>query len=335
MKLRLLLACLIVLTGSAGPAFSWGADGHQLTGSIADKLLKPNAKKQVKKILGFTLRVAAPWPDCVRSVKKQADGTFKYISVPQFSAPCKSFEKKKAEKARMEDYVARNFSNCPARPGHGCNEEYHFADVEIQQDHYDRAFTGTSDHDVVSAINAAILVLKGQPAPAPFSIRDKKEALFLLAHFVGDIHQPLHVGAVYLDPDGRLVDPDHHGPLVEATATAGGNFIAVGSSNLHSEWDDIPDNFGTTADVGFIARAKAVPPTPGQVGDFAAAWASDSIVKAHAAFAGITFAGDGNGHWKATFADRAAYIKSVKAIQTEQLAKGGARLAQLLNAIFP
>ena len=34
-----------------------------------------------------------------------------------------------------------------------------------------------------------------------------REALRLLAHYVGDIHQPLHVAAVYLDREGRVVDP--------------------------------------------------------------------------------------------------------------------------------
>ena len=79
------------------------------------------------------------------------------------------------------------------------------------------------DHDIVSAINTAIAVLKDQPSPAPFSINDKKEALFLLAHFLGDLHQPLHVGAVYLDASGNLVNPDGPGGLDPATETAGGN----------------------------------------------------------------------------------------------------------------
>jgi hypothetical protein len=335
MKFRILLVCLIVLTAASDRAFAWGADGHQLVGSIADKLLKPHAKQHVVQILGFTLRVAAPWPDCVRSVKRKTDGSFKYVSDPRFNAPCKSFEKKRGETKRMENYVSRNWSNCPAKPGHGCHESYHFADVEIQQDKYDRHFTGTNEHDIVSAIGAAILVLQGQLAPAPFSIRDKKEALFLLAHFIGDIHQPLHVGSVYLDPDGKLVDPDNHGPLVEATETAGGNFIAVKSTNLHSEWDDIPDILGTTAKKTMITKAKAVTPTTGEVGNFAATWASDTIVQSHAAFFGVTFSADGHDHWVANFADPHNYSTAMARLKIDQLAKGGARLAQLLNTIWP
>src|SRR6202035_4149196 len=57
-------------------------------------------------------------------------------------------------------------------------------------------------------IGAAIAVLRDKPAPPPFSILDKKEALLMLTHFVGDLHQPLHVASAYLDADGRFVDPD-------------------------------------------------------------------------------------------------------------------------------
>jgi hypothetical protein len=46
---------------------------------------------------------------------------------------------------------------------------------------------------------ATTQVLKGGAAPAPFSLKDQREALLLLTHYVGDLHQPLHVGAIYLD----------------------------------------------------------------------------------------------------------------------------------------
>src|SRR5438445_2871348 len=36
----------------------------------------------------------------------------------------------------------------------------------------------------------------------------KAVALILLAHYVADIHQPLHVCAEYFDTQGRIADPD-------------------------------------------------------------------------------------------------------------------------------
>ncbi|MFA9330620.1 S1/P1 nuclease, partial [Escherichia coli] len=81
---------------------------------------------------------------------------------------------------------------------------YHFDDVALKRDRFDRSFQGTNDHDLIAAISAAIAVLADKPVPPPFpfSFKDKKEALLLLVHFIGDLHQPLHVGLVYLDADG-------------------------------------------------------------------------------------------------------------------------------------
>lgn len=77
MSYRLIAATLVTLVPLNGPALGWGYQGHEVTGSIADQLLEPNAKQQVANILGFELRVAGPWADCARSVVRRPDGTFK------------------------------------------------------------------------------------------------------------------------------------------------------------------------------------------------------------------------------------------------------------------
>jgi hypothetical protein len=342
MSIRKVAATVFLLAVLSGNAYAWNYKGHEVVGAIADALLEPNAKEQVKAILGFTLKVAGPWADCARSVARFEDGTFKYApSDPKFRIACPSFETP-VETARMEDYVSRNWSNCIYQPKHGCDEAYHFTDVAIQHGEYSHSYKGTSEHDVVGAINAAIAVLKGQPAPLPFSIRDKKEALFLLAHFVGDLHQPLHVGAIYLDRSGQPVNPDLSG-LDPSTETAGGNLIRDRYRDhdndrdepQHSEWDEIPDDVGDGANADMIRRARLVPPSTEPVEDFAAIWASDSMRAAHKAFAGLTFTGTDRNQWLVHFRDRTAYWKSQDELKREQLAKGGARLAQLLNAIWP
>ena len=52
----------------------------------------------------------------------------------------------------------------------------------------------------------------------------KSIALILLAHLVGDIHQPLHVGAQYFDAQGRPVNPDQ---VPEALPDEGGNSLQL------------------------------------------------------------------------------------------------------------
>ena len=55
-----------------------------------------------------------------------------------------------------------------------------------------------------------------------------------------------------------------------------------------------------------------------------------------AAFEGLTFLpASKKGRWGAHFVDRKEYVKAKNRIQAEQLAKAGARLAQVLNAVWP
>jgi len=308
-------------------------------------MLSANAKEQVRQILGFTLEVAAPWPDCLRSVQRQNDGTFRYVPEEEFRKPCKSFEADhgaSAEQIQMEDYVSRNWTNCvyiEGKEGH-CHEAFHFADVPIQRGKYrrnlDNEEVGTSKHDVVHAINACIAVLQGHPAPAPFSIKDKKEALFLLAHFVGDLHQPLHVGSVYLSPvTGQRLDPDQSG-LDKKSETAGGNFIFIAGEKLHHEWDSIPASWGHTPDDPMMVDARKVSDTPGPITGWVASWASETVMKARDAFPeALTFSAAGTRHWNGKIPDKHVYDKDAEKVKREQLAKGGARLAHILNSIWP
>jgi hypothetical protein len=334
MKFRSWFWSFVTLLVATGQAFAWGPEGHQFIGSIADQLLSEDATQKVAEILGFKLRSASTWPDCARSVMRQPDGSFEYVVNPKFEPPCTPFASK-AERARLIDYVSRNWSNCTYedKPTN-CHKAFHFADVAIQHDTYDRIDVGTNDHDVVSAINAAILVLQNKPAPAPFSIKDQKEALSMLAHFVGDLEQPLHVGAIYLDAAGSPVNPDV-GTFDKNSETAGGNFINEGHGNLHADWDAIPKKYGTNASSALVAKAKAVPHTPGSPSDWAATWASDTVMAAHTAFKGLSFTGTGAHKWSVEFDNRKAYVKAENQLKEKQFVKAGAHLAELLNAIWP
>jgi len=326
--------CVVLPTGAS----AWNAEGHKVVGSVADNLLSAAAKQQVSQILGVDLRTAAPWLDCVKSVEHQPDGSFMYKVNPEFEPPCTPFA---AERARMEDYARRNWFDCnyPTSQGvnRGCHNTYHFNDIAVQRDRFDRNFQGTNEHDLIAAINAAIAVLLNRPAPPPFSIKDKKEALFLLAHLIGDLHQPLHVGSVYLDKSsGNLVDPDITHTIDPATETTGGNAITDEGKNFHGEWDKIPADLGDAATAELLALARAQPADHGRIENWSVIWGSDTVLAAQQAFAGATFAPTPDGKkWTITFVDRSAYLRSQAAMQRKQLAKGGARLAALLNAIWP
>ncbi|MEA2888506.1 MAG: hypothetical protein QOD11_2866 [Bradyrhizobium sp.] len=334
------LVCLFYPT--VAPA--WEYQGHRVVGSIADHMLNANAKQQVAQILGFDLRIAAPWADCVKSVEQTADGKFHYkenAQHPEYEIPCTMF-RTDAEQHRMENYVERNWSQCEYKPDgthqKGCHNTYHFDDISIQRDAFDPDYKGANKHDLVAAIGAAIALLSAKPATPPLplaDIADKKEALFMLAHFVGDLHQPLHVGSVYLDENGALVDPDAAGAIDPKTETNGGNAILEQQANFHTEWDEIAEELGDAATADLLVAAKSVPPSLGSLEEWPAAWASDSVLVARVAFAGASFARAPRNHWTVTFEDRDAYMRSKDAIQRQQLAKAGARLAELLNSVWP
>ncbi len=317
-----------------GPAGAWGAKGHQLIGRIADDLLTENAAVRAEEALGFSLETSGPWLDCVKSVEKEDDGSFRYEDdFGRADGPCAPFETED-ERARMEDYARRNWSNCDYRGGErGCHETYHFADVAVRRGRYDRAFAGTSDHDIVSAVKAAIDFLQGRPVPPPFSIRDRKEALLMLAHLIGDLHQPLHVGAVYLDDHGTETDPDE-GDFDPETDTRGGNLLLDGDRKFHAEWDAIP-RYKDKEIAAMQAEAALIDPMPGEIGDWPAAWASDTVKAGATVFSYVRFASRGPEGWDIAFEDRPAYLKAQSLVKKRQIALAGGRLAALLNAIWP
>jgi hypothetical protein len=340
MKLYHVVRVLLLCAGSIVPCYAWGPQGHQTVGAIADELLAGTpAGKEVSKLLHRgKLQQAALWPDCAKGVKRKKSGKFYFFVDPRYTE-CAAYETKAGQQA-MVAFVRRNWDGChPAADEEQCPNQYHYADVAIERDSYERADVGTSNHDVVSAINAAVAVLKGQAAPAPFKIASQREALRMLAHYVGDVHQPLHVGAIYLSPAGSEVDPDH-ATFDAATKTRGGNLLQIGPKDqLHGEWDSIPDaqKLPQFLSEG-VAAARLVPVTGGPAAQWAAAWATESVVASHAAFADLSYgtemdAGKQSQHWPTT--EPAGYAATRAGIQKQQLVKAGARLAQLLQAIFP
>jgi hypothetical protein len=323
--------CLISVFITFSQAYAWDADGHHTVGAIADKMVAgTHAGDQVKAILGnISLRDASVWADCAKGIIPSQNYTYH----PTGTYPeCKIFETPEGE-AGMGDFVRRNDKNCNIQPGvTSCHDEYHYTDVAIQRDHYDRSYIGTRNDDIVGAVGAAIHVLKGEPAPAPFNFKDQREALLVLSHYVGDIHQPLHVGAAYLDTLGKLVDPDK-GTFDPTTETQGGNKIFTNSNKLHAMWDAIPAALKESHVATLLAKAKTVPVTAGQVYDWPANWASGTLGQAKQAFSGLTFSSLQNNHWNATLP--AKYSTRMSDIKKMQLVEAGARLAQLLEAIWP
>jgi hypothetical protein len=210
---------------------AFGPQGHQLVGDIADQLLKGTpTETKVKALLhDITLAEAAKIADDI----KHWDGQ------PTVHLPWTQDEDLCDQ---MREFLEAN-SNASSSHGHNPDHhEYHYTDISVNSDlKYDKHKAGARKDDVVRMISYCIGVLKGTVHQPNSRKITPAVAVILLAHYVGDMHQPLHVGAAYFDDEGKLVDPD---AAATATADKGGNmiqFLNGGAGHakvaLHAYWD--------------------------------------------------------------------------------------------------
>src|SRR5205085_8764201 len=88
------------------------------------------------------------------------------------------------------------------------HHEFHYTDVPVfGSEKYADGKVGRSEFDIVQMIPFCIRVLKGQEPETNSRAITKAVAIILLAHYLGDIHQPLHVGAEYFNTSGTPFEP--------------------------------------------------------------------------------------------------------------------------------
>ena len=331
------LVALALNAVTALPAWAWGADGHHTVGAIASKLIAGTpAEARVHALLGpTTFEQATVWADCAKGIDPKKD--YAYTSAGKYPE-CQPFETPEGI-AEMADFVKRNDVNCARDAAdESCHKHYHYTDVAIQRPRYTPGLAGTRPYDLIGATQAAMAVLAGQPSPAPFNIQSPREALLLLAHYLGDLHQPLHVGSVYLDEHGALTDPDATG-LKPAEDTRGGNQLITiheptnrRAANLHQVWDDIPERFQAShVDEAWLKAARQWPRTRGEAATWPAQWANQTLAQARNALGPLQFKGAANGQWTTLVDSR--YNDAMSRIKRQQLTAAGARLAQILTSL--
>ncbi|HVF23255.1 MAG TPA: S1/P1 nuclease, partial [Pyrinomonadaceae bacterium] len=103
----------------------------------------------------------------------------------------------------------------------------------------------------------------------------------LITHYLGDIHQPLHVGAEYFKADGVAFHPirgadgfaDQGGNKLALFTFTDGSFNTTG--NLHSFWDGktVDSAFGKTANTTVARRLAAQTPARWRLKGDAETWA--------------------------------------------------------------
>jgi hypothetical protein len=311
-------ATLAVLTASG--ALAWGNQGHETIGAMAQVLIAgSHAETEVKALLAGdeTLSSVSIWADCAKG----------------YCGPMTE---------EMTAFVKAN-------PKH---HDYHFTDVPFQFPHYAKAPVGTQDVDVVQIIRQCISVLRDPTPQNPHGFT-KRQALLLLAHFVGDVHQPLHVGTAYVDGQNHFVVPANQAQLDagKVLATHGDNDLTHGSKDLHAYWDsdlvELAMKKAGAHDPGEFAKYllgahKAPAKGSGDARAWPEKWANESLTLAKKVNTPLSVvdryeAVDRWGakhpawhvNWPATYPDT-SMVDGENAV-----AKAGYRLAQVLQAIWP
>jgi len=324
-----LLTVLLVI-GAPASAFGWGDKGHQTVGQIAQlRLQNTNALVRINQILrpGETLSSIATWADGVKNEN--------------------SFRVNAVHPDPDTQHFFRHLVNTH-------NRNWHFVDLPLHCGGYDdpACHSFTSNTDIVSIINLCIRKLRGENIQS----LTKRNALRLLVHLIGDLHQPLHVGVGFVNihgPNNTIVierDPaviTQH-PNAFPSDTGGNDLLITGavSPNLHAFWDsDLVElargNQGVPAFAATLNMIPAAPSWDGQGNTFtwASQWASDTlrVSNQNAYDSSISLNSmviiDGRRKYKTTRGPN--YGMNNAPVVRQQLAKGGYRLAKLLQAIFP
>jgi hypothetical protein len=234
----------VVLLCSRSQSFAFGAEGHALVGAIADARLAgtPTAARVSKLLGGMSLSRASTLPDELKSLDKHGTRVPGVFSLPEHPALEKQL--KEFWEANPPAQTPRSRDDSDAVPAH---HWFHYTNIPLQaQASYRQGSRGRSKWDVVQMIPYCLGVLEGRiPEDNPRKIT-RPVAVVLLTHYVGDLHQPLHVGAEFFDREGRPVDPE---VVPDALEDQGGNTLFLflkkpvdpTNSNrrltLHGFWD--------------------------------------------------------------------------------------------------
>lgn len=188
---------LLASFATAPSAWGWGCKGHQVVALVAEKNLNPHAHAMAMQILA-----ASPISADLR----------RYCGDSVLDPFADSSTWADDERGIQRDTGGWHFVDIPLGVSQGNLGEY----------------CPTSTGCVTSAITAQLAVLRNPS----LSTEARADALRYIIHFVGDLHQPLHT-ITNNDMGGNCVPVTFEGRAPVETNTESGNY----RPNLHAVWD--------------------------------------------------------------------------------------------------
>lgn len=342
---------------------AYGPLGHEIVGAVADRKLAgtPTAEKIKTLLDGIPLERASLIADDIKSWDKNGPDDrhgMHFLAHPEIEQQLHDFWKANPPSPEASD-------NAPS------HHWMHYTDVPVlHAEKYSDGKTGRGNWDVVHSIPYCIGVLRGEIAEDNPRKITKTIAVILLAHCVGDIHQPLHVGAEYFNEAGKPIDPDGG---ATGLGDEGGNALSLVQNatasrprhyyhSFHAYWDlDTVRNLtiGTPDEVQKEGRESVYAPakekviadfvatqpknwrTPGDPKTWAEQWANEILPIAREAHTRIRFEHvrreekDGRVFAKGEAHEIGnGYLDWSTAVVGEELHKAGWRLADLLQKLL-
>ena len=307
----------LLLTLAPLPLHAWGPLGHTTIAAIAERHLSTSTQAHVAAILtqghDGDLPSIANWADEVRAAASGRGSLRDDAEAGAFNAKFPT------------------------------NALWHFVDLPLGAMDYREVGAFASLNDIVHAIKRCVAVLeRAENRADDFT---KPQALRLLVHFVGDIHQPLHCGTGFYD----LSDLDHPVLITDPKQCSGkpndrgGNDLFFGNDptqELHALWDDslvfaIRNSTDYLSLADWLESRPSVGSTTGDYHTWPEQWAIDSLQQTQKAYRNIEFgaATVDERRLRITVRLPSGYIDENRSVAATQLAKAGMHLAQLLNSI--
>jgi nuclease S1 len=314
LRLSMLAAVLAVLLCTTRSTYAWGCKGHQTVALIAEKHLTPEARQLVEKLLDENL--------IDPKLKRWCGNATPDLMVDASTWP---------DDVRNERH----------------NGAWHYIDIPRGKHKGSFAEYCGTDGCVTRAIEEQRAILKDKSAD-PLK---RAEAIRYLVHFVGDMHQPLHV-INNGDNGGNCVPVKylHHEPLLNTQHPEREDY----APNLHQIWDteiverdmevSNPHRYADELDARFQAESASWEAAGIHVENWAWEVHERAEVEVYDAFSGKIpveldvkpkGCSDNNHVGKSMFekhlvADEAYQTRAAKAAETG-LAEAGVRLAMILN----
>jgi hypothetical protein len=235
---HVLLLAILLTIGFALSVQAYAPLGHEIVGAIADERLAntPTAAKIRALIGGLSLEKAAVLADTIKGWDRKGVDNPKSFHVASLKID-----------SQLRDFWRANQPTRDTNSAAPSHHWFHYTDVPVvPAQNYGDGTAGRGKWDIVHMIPYCVEVLRGRRPEQNERKITKPVALILLAHYVADIHQPLHVGAQYFDAEGRITDPDKD---QSALADEGGNTFTLELSDepprtrgvhkkkLHGFWD--------------------------------------------------------------------------------------------------